>query len=67
MKKDTYKEYYDNLSDIEKHIINTTALSIDEIKHYEKFLSRKITTRELKIAAVLSNNGCILIETDFKP
>jgi len=57
---------YDKLTSYEKDIVTKTSLSIEDIKHYEKMLNRKLTERELKIAAVLCNNGCILIESDFK-
>lgn len=57
---------YNELTEFEKNIVVKTALSIDDIKHYEKMLDRKLTERELTIAGVLCNNGCILIETDFK-
>lgn len=65
--KSDYKKQYAELTEFEKNIVNTTALSIEDIKHYEKMISRKLTERELKIAGLLCNNGCILIETDFKP
>lgn len=65
-RKTEFENQYNQLTDFEKNIINKTSLSIEDIKHYEKMLNRKMTERELKIAGLLCNNGCILTETDFK-
>lgn len=52
-----FKEQYDSLTDYEKHIINSTALSIDDINYYEDMISRKMTKQELKVVSLLCNHG----------
>lgn len=64
---EVWEKEYLNLSELEKHFVDKTALSMEDIKHYESFTKRKLTKRELSIAACLKNEGCLLIETDFKP
>ena len=64
--KTEFEKEFESLSNDEKHIINTTALSIDDIRYYEEMINRKMILRELKIAALLCNNGVLLNENDFK-
>lgn len=61
-----YEKKYEKLSEAEKNIIHTTSLDIEDIEYYESFLNRKLTERELTIAGLLRNNGCILQADDFK-
>jgi len=61
-----HEKQYECLSEHEKDVINKTILSIEDIKHYETILSRKLSKRELTIAGLLRNNGVLLTENDFK-
>jgi hypothetical protein len=62
-----FESQYKALTDFEKNIITVTSLSIEDIKHYENLISRKLSERELTIAGLLRNNGVLLMESDFKP
>lgn len=64
--KNEYEKKYEKLSEAEKNITHTTSLDIEDIEHYESFLNRKLTERELTIAGLLRNNGCVLQADDFK-
>jgi len=62
---ETFEEQYKKLTVFEKNIVNTTSLSIDDIKHYESLLVRRLTQKELQVVSLLRNNGCILMHGDF--
>lgn len=65
IQNESYEYQFNNLSIFEKNIINKTSLSIEDIYYYEELLSRKLTKRELTLAALLRNNGALLIKDDF--
>lgn len=55
--KTEYEKQFETLTPDEKHIVISTSLSIEDINYYEEMICRKLTTKELKIVALLSNNG----------
>jgi len=62
-----FETKFNKLTESEKSVIKETALSIEDIEHYENILSRKLSKRELTIAGLLRNSGVVLTENDFTP
>ncbi len=59
---ENYEKEYEALNLYEKHIVNTTALSIDDIKYYENLATRKLSDKELMIVSLLCTHGIKLDE-----
>jgi hypothetical protein len=67
MDNNDFEKQFAALSEYEKNIVNTTALSIEEINHYKERLNRNLTQHELRIAGLLRNYGVVLSGNDFLP